>query len=384
MKILYILKTNTGAAWAYRIVKWIVENKNVDFTVVMPNDKEGYAKKYKELGVKVIGLDVSLPVKKIWKIFSIRKSIKALIAEEKPDLIHMHFVTNVLMMRLAVRNVAIPRLFQVPGPLHLESKLFKFAELVLKNKYDYWAPSCKKTEEIYKKSGIPEERLFLCYYGDDVKSISDFNTDLRLRKQYNIPSDSPIVATVSYFYKPKYHMLQFRGLKGHEDFIDAFSIVLKKYPEATGVVIGGPWGNSEKYMNKVIAYAQKKCGDKIIFTGYRNDVFNIYNEINVTVHPSHSENLGGAFESLALGVPTVSTDIGGFPDIVIDGKTGYTAPKKDPQKLALAIQKMLDDPENAVKMAKEGQKHVYNLCDINKTANDVYKAYNEILSKNSK
>lgn len=381
MKILYILKTNYGAAWAFRQAKWIKDNFGVEFVVVIPNETEGYASKYKEEGMKVIEADLSLPLKKPWLYKQRKRLLNEIVNKEKPDLIHCHFVINILFSRIALKKSKIPRLFQVPGPLHLENFFFRNIEIGLKNQYDYWAGACKKTCEIYRKNNIEDDRVFLCYYGDDIKSIMDVEPDGRLRAQYGIGNDTEIVSTVSYFYKPKYYLMQFRGLKGHEDFLDAMSIVCKKRPGVKAVVVGGPWGNSQRYMDKVCRYAKKKCGDSVIFTGYRNDVLKIYKEMDVVVHPSHSENLGGALESLALSVPTISTNVGGFTDIVIDNETGYVVDKKSPEQLAAAILKMLENKQKAKEMAKNGQKIVYKLCDINSTAKSVYDTYCEILSR---
>ncbi len=77
------------------------------------------------------------------------------------------------------------------------------------------------------------------------------------------------------------------------------------------------------------------------FTGFKTNMKDIYRELDVAVHPSLSENLGGAGESLAAGVPTITTDIGGFPDIIQDGKTGFLVPVKRPDKIAEAVARVL-------------------------------------------
>lgn len=89
--------------------------------------------------------------------------------------------------------------------------------------------------------------------------------------------------------------------------------------------------------------------------------------------------MGGAAESLAAGVPTISTNVGGFPDIVVNGKTGYTADKASPMQLANAIDQMLQNYPDALEMAKTGQKHVEKLLDINYTSQEVYEFYKNIL-----
>ena len=325
--------------------------------------------------------DVSLPVSKPWLFWNRKKLINQIINEEQPDIIHIHFVTNIIMFRLALKKSKVPRLFQVPGPLHLESKFFKKLDIKTANDLDYWAPSCIRSQKIYENEGVNSNKNFLAYYGGaGGKTIEEFEENSNiLHKQFDIPDNNILIGMVSYFYKPKWYLGQKRGIKGHEDFIDAIEILNKKFDNITAVIIGGPWDNSYKYEEKVKQYAQKKGLKNIIFTGFRNDIKKIYKELNIAVHPSHSENLGGAAESLAAGVPTIATNIGGFPDIVINDKTGYLCEPKNPDSLAKEIEKMIVDKDKTLQMAKEGKKMVKDLLDINNTATRVLEIYKMML-----
>jgi glycosyltransferase involved in cell wall biosynthesis len=95
----------------------------------------------------------------------------------------------------------------------------------------------------------------------------------------------------------------------------------------------------------------------------------------VAVHPSHSENVGGAEESLLLGVPTIATNVGGFPDLVRPGQTGWLVPPADPPKLAEAIEQALGDRAAARAGAVRGQALAREMLDVNNTVKDVLKAY---------
>ena len=382
MKILQVVKTNIGANWAFTQAKWLAEH-GVDIVTVLPSLKGGMAEKYQLNGLKVIKGDFALPINEPWKLIRRIREINHIVNDVNPDIIHCHFVTNIMMMRLALKKSNIPRLFQVPGPLHLESKLFKKGEMILSNNNDFWAGACKKTCDIYIKSGIPQGKVFLAYYGGyGGKACDEYKEETNiLHDDYKLTSDKILVGMVSYFYKPKAHLMHTRGLKGHEDFIDAIALVRKRHPEVIGVIIGDAWGNSHNYVEKVKRYAHKKCKDGIIFTGFRNDMKDIYKELDIAVHPSHSENLGGAAESLAAGVPTISTNIGGFPDIVIDNVTGYTVDIKSPEKLSETIISMILNYEDARNMALVGQSKIREMLDIENTAKNIYDIYHSIIQE---
>ncbi len=378
IKVLQVVKTNRGATWALNQAIHLKE-RGVEIITVLPKISGGSAEKYKENGLAVIEGDWRLPVHKPWRFFSVCKHIRQIIKQVKPDILHLHFVTNVLMCRMALKKDKTPRLFQVPGPLHLESGLTSYIERHTATKVDYWAGACKKTCSIYTDKGIEPRRVHLAYYGIPHQDVQQDEIKNILRSEYGISDDAVIVAMVSYFYKPKKYLGQKRGIKGHEDFIDAIKPVIKKYPYVVPVIVGNAWDGAEAYEKKVKAYAKNKLGEKVIFTGYRGDVYDIYPEIDFVVHPSHSENLGGAAESLMLAVPTISSDVGGFPDIVIPGETGCLVKSKNSEDLAEKIIWAIEHRDEMKVMAKKGQVLVKELLELKNTATKVHEVYLKIL-----
>lgn len=371
MKVLHLLKTSEGASWALRLMKELV-SYGIEVHVALPERGSLYPK-YTEYGIHVHPYVCSLKT-----LGRSSKDLRAIVDKVKPDIIHSHFVLTTLIMRLALRRSNIPRIFEVPGPLHLEHWHTRWVDPFLAQKNDYWIATCKWTRDRYIKSGINPNRVFLTYYGSNI-SHKSYESG-KLRAEFNISPSTYIVAMVAYMYAPKHFLGQKRGLKGHEDFIDAISILNKKYHDIIGVCIGGPWAGATQYEQQVKDYA-KRSSANIIFTGTRNNVGELYQDIDCVVHPSHSENLGGAGESLSLGVPTIATNIGGFPDVVINNKTGILVPPENPEEIAMAIERMYLDREFAKSCAENGQKLVYNLLDVRNTSKDVYKFYNEILSR---
>jgi valyl-tRNA synthetase len=140
--------------------------------------------------MNIIEGDWRLPITKPWRFFSVCKQIRKTIKQVQPDILHLHFVTNVLMCRLALRKDKTPRLFQVPGPLHLESSITSFAERCTATKADYWAGACKKTCSIYTDKGISPQRVHLAYYGVPHKEASQGVSKNILRSEYGIADDA--------------------------------------------------------------------------------------------------------------------------------------------------------------------------------------------------
>lgn len=366
MKSLHLVKTSTGATWAFRLMRDLVAMGD-EVHVAMPVDGI-LVPKYKEAGIIIHELNYSMT-----RVFKTMKAIREVVEEVKPDIVQSHFVLCTLLMRLALRNNPVTRVFEVPGPLHLEHAIYRNVDLLTaQKKKDFWIATCQWTLDKYKKCGISEDRLFLTYYGGDLTDVHYEKG--KLRGELGLKDDDIIVGMVAYMYAPKKYLGEKRGLKGHEDLIDAIAMIQEKYPNMHLVFIGAAWDGATAYEQKVIAYG-KKMVRNVHFLGTRNNVPELYQDFNMVVHPSHSENLGGAAESLMLAVPTIATSVGGFPDIVIPGKTGYLVPPFAPQKIAEAIEEVVAHPDEAKKLATQGKDYLYDLLNAKKTSKDVYNFY---------
>lgn len=370
MKVLHLVKTSTGASWAYRLMRDLVQ-MGEEVHVAMPLGG-ALVEKYVDSGIVVHELDFS-----IRNAVPAMRQLRKIVEDVKPDIVHSHFVLTTLLMRLALRNVGVPRVFEVPGPLHLEHFMFRNADLLTAQKgKDFWIPTCRWSLDRYRQSGIGDERLFLTYYGGDLVD-REYQSGL-LRAELGLSQADIVVGMVAYMYAPKWYLGERRGLKGHEDLIDAVAMLQDKYPDLHLVFVGGPWEGADKYARKVTAYGSGKVRN-VHFLGTRSNVPELYQDFDMVVHPSHSENLGGAAESLLLGIPTIATDVGGFPDIVIPGKTGYLVKADDPYSIANAIERVIARPEEAKAMAEYGRKYLRNLLDSKKTSADVYDFYRQLI-----
>lgn len=379
MKVLHLLKTSVGASWALRQIRELVK-LDIEVHVALPGGGPMVGR-YDDIGAVEHYLQTDFPTRALWKSFGVSKQLSELVDSIHPDIIQSHFVGTTLSMRLFLKGKRnVPRIFQVPGPLHLEHPFFRQIEIATANISDVWIGSCKWTCDRYKQSGIASQRIFLSYYGTDIETYVP-KPPGKLRKELRLEHHCNIIGMVAYMYAPKRYLGQNRGLKGHEDLIDAFRICLDHDPNIRCVIVGGAWNNATKYELAVRNYAQEKCGDKIIFLGTRQDVPDIYADFDVAIHPSHSENVGGAVESCLLGVPTIATKVGGFPDLIRDGETGWLVPPKNPQELASAILEALNNPAEAKKRALSGQKLARDLFDVRRTAAEVKSIYSQILNR---
>jgi glycosyltransferase involved in cell wall biosynthesis len=380
MKILHIVKTATGATWVYHQVR-VLRSLGFEVVVALPSATDGLAPKYQEAGATVVPLNLDFPAKHPWQIRAVLKSCRTLVKNVRPDIIHTHHVGTTLVVRAALgKSSRIQRIFQVPGPLHLEHSFFAHLDTVLAGPQDHWIAGCRWTRRKYQQLGIPPERVFLSYPGTDLNLFTCTRKN-NLRSELRLAPDTPLVGMVCYMYAPKRFLGQTTGLKGHEDFISAFQIAKKQIPDLRGVIIGGAWNGAASYEKHLRKLGRSACNGSLTFLGTRSDVPALYPDLDLAVVPSHSENLGGAVEPFLSGVPVIATNVGGLPDLVQEGISGRLVPPRNSQAISAAMLATLQNRAEAHRLTVAGQKMTRHLFDVQRTAREVAKIYATLASE---
>lgn len=380
-RILQVVKTLDGALWAVQQVRELIK-LGWEVHVVAPKLEGRYLEAWLKTGAKLHALSCEFPTKKPWLLPSIKEKLKTFITELSPDIIHSHFVSTTLMLRYALKDVPIPRLFQVPGPLHLEFTLFGQWETMWSDSNDYWIASSQYIENLYLKGyGIKQDRLFLSYYGTDLPKI-ETTQDSNYRLKLGIPNDAIIFGNVSFIYPPKYYLGQKVGLKGHELIIDGLSSLMRQNPNLWCVFVGQQWGRSQKYFEKIKQKALKES-KQFVFTGYlpQEEVLSIWKCFDFAITLPSSENCGGVIEPMLNAIPTFASRTGGLPEVVLDQKTGYIVKDRTVKSVETCVTQALSDLPRSHEIAQNGKKLVETMFNVERTAKEIDQIYRNILGE---
>ena len=196
MRVLHVVKNSDGAGWAARQVRELVK-LGVDIHVALPSLEGDAIPLWRESGAELHCSDLRFPARTPWRIPDALSRVREIVHEIRPELIHAHFVTCILAVRAALGpNHSIPRIFQVPGPLHLEHALYKRGEIGLAGPRDYWIGASEYIRSLYIAAGLPPDRVFVSYYGFEPRLFRTHRTGI-LRQKLRIPADARVVGNVN-------------------------------------------------------------------------------------------------------------------------------------------------------------------------------------------
>jgi glycosyltransferase involved in cell wall biosynthesis len=147
------------------------------------------------------------------------------------------------------------------------------------------------------------------------------------------------------------HIGRFDPAKNHELLIDAFAIVSGNFP-GTKLLLIGEGDYRARIMKKVV---KNNLTNHVDFLGVRKDIARILSGCDIFVLSSISEGFGLALvEAMAMGLPVVSTNVGGVREVVRDGVNGILVEPNAPGAMAEAIEELIKDKERREQMGKKG------------------------------
>ena len=190
------------------------------------------------------------------------------------------------------------------------------------------------------------------------------------RKKYNIPGDAFVFCFVG----------SVRADKGVNELLRAFKDFSKKNAY---LLLCGDYFAADGVEKELFSWAQEN--DKVIFTGHINDVYNHMAAADVLVHPTYREGFGMVLqEAAALAIPTVTTDIPGASEAIVNGETGLLCRKKDHVSLCETMKKLYSDPETAKSFGIAGRKRIESDFERNMMIDRLIEDYKEIYRETHK
>lgn len=144
------------------------------------------------------------------------------------------------------------------------------------------------------------------------------------------------------------HLSNFRPVKRVLDVIEIFDRVQKQVPARLLMIGDGPERSGAEWLAR-----SKGIQDRVIFMGKQNQVEQKLATADLMLMPSDLESFGlAALEGMACEVPTIATRVGGVPEVIEHGKSGFLAEVGDVETMARYAIEVLSDPDRLVQMGK--------------------------------
>ncbi len=294
--------------------------------------------------------------------------LKEKIKDFKPDIVHAHYASSYgLLGALSgfhpfILSVWGSDVYDFPRSGFLQKHIFRY--------------NLRKADRICSTSNTMKGEIQK--YTSKEIIVTPFGIDLNVFKPFYahhvFPDNSIVIGTVKSL-EQKY---------GIEYLIDAFVLLQKMakgYPIKLLIVGKGSLDLELKTKVKDL-----RIESETVFTGYipPAEIPFYHNMLTISVFPSlsESESFGvSVVEAMACEKPVVVSNIGGLPEVVDDGVTGFIVPPGNAKKLAEAIEKLVKDGQLRISLGKSGRERVQKLYDWEKNLFTIVNLYDEVITK---
>jgi 1,4-alpha-glucan branching enzyme len=246
-----------------------------------------------------------------------------------------------------------------------------FEEKMLEQANKIIAVSYFTKRELLEYYKIPEEKIRVIHNGVDTNKFQPAKDKRKIKEELGFNPNDLAIVSVGRLY----------ARKGLFTLIESMPAVIKRFKNAKFIISGK--GQSDE-MRKLIAYAEKiGVKDNLIFTGYFPDkkLPKLYQAADVFAFSTFYEHHPFAvLEALSTGLPVVTTDVGGIPETIENGKNGFLVEPFNPKQFADRILYLLEHPAEASEMGSLARKTILERFDWRIVVKDVLKVYDEALS----
>lgn len=267
--------------------------------------------------------------------------LRRLLREERPDLVHLHSRRGDGLSLWSARREKVPvvlsRRVDNPEPkLALWLKYPRLARVITIS---------RGIREVLIRQGVPAEKLVCVPSAVDAERFRPIRDRAWFQEEFGVGREDLALGMVA----------QLIPRKGHEVLLEVAARIRAKVPQLRILIFGrGPL--RESLQTRV---RDGGWGSWISFPGFREDMHRVLPCLDLIVHPALTEGLGVALlESAACGVAMVASRVGGIPEIVRDGETGYLVPAGNGPSLEAAVRGLLADPEQRQRFGVAGRRLV--------------------------
>lgn len=296
------------------------------------------------------------------------RGVRQKIVNGEFDIIHCHQYTPYIYGFLAALGTRAKVVFTEHGRFHPDR--YRYKAMLINPVMALVTPAIiaisKATRmALARYEFIPAFKIKVIYNGiqhieSDPKNIAD------IRAKLGLPDNAFVTGTVS----------RLDPVKNQVMMLKAFKLFLQEQSDAWLLMVGdGP--DREMLQRLAIDLA---IGGRVIFTGFIHQPIDYLAAMDVFLLSSHTEGTSMTLlEAMCLGIPSVVTHVGGNPEIVVDGETGFLCPANDESAFAAAMKKLSADAELIRKFAENSRSRFIKRFSAQKMAENYLSLYKHLV-----
>lgn len=295
------------------------------------------------------------------------------------DIVHTHTTKAGILGRIAASIAGVPVIvhglhgstFQAFNSGLLNWLLFLFERLTGRFTDAYISVS-KVLSETYIEKGIgKKDNHYTVYSGMELFKFYHARDKVIYKEKYEelgINAGEFLIGNVA----------RLETRKGHQFLLDVFKNVVEEQEDGHVKLLIIGEGNKRKYLENYVK--ELNLGDKVIFTGYRDDVEELMALMDIFVLTSLREGLPRVLvQAAAVGMPSVAFNVDGVPEIIKDNYNGFLVKVKDVEQLENRIVKYMNNKELVLLHGRNGREFIKNKWSIKGMVDRIDKIYLDLV-----
>jgi glycosyltransferase involved in cell wall biosynthesis len=365
MKVLKIIHTqgHGGAENTFRWLAWGLRRKGVEVIAAVPEvgaqvNENWIAPALEEAEVPYLTFD------KTGSPGQLLKNIGAVIERVRPDIVHSHLLDSNFYSSIACRLKSVPHVCTEHGDVSINKTAVsrvKYGIISLCSRLVICVS--ESVRESASRAVLIKSRLKTVYNGIHFME----NKHSSFREEFGIPDGAVLIGNVGNLYP----------VKGQAYLIRAFAELYSLCPLAVLAIVGR--GGEENRLRQ-LANDLNIPANRIVFTGFRNDIENVMNAFDLYVQPSLSEGHPIAvIEAMSLGIPVIASAVGGIPEIIGEDCYGRLVIPGVWEDLLQVMQEYFVHDETFLEKAHAARSYARDAFSIERMASNYIDVYRQVL-----
>jgi starch synthase (maltosyl-transferring) len=348
----------------YRLLAHSDRQRYAPHVLCLYNGDKVVAQQIRQLGIPVtdLGMTAQWRLDAFWRLYRILR-------QERPSILHTWMFHANIPGRILAKLTGVPAIISSERTMGQEGRFRRWLNRLTGNLPDnIICVSQQVAAFAANEIGLPRARLTVIRNGIDITQFDNLPDQPTARAEFGLPIQAKIMAAIG---RP-------RPVKGFDDLLTAFAQIAAAYPDLYLVFVGD--GLDKRPLQT--AAQQLPCANRVIFLGDQQEIPRLLPAFDLLALPSLWEGLPNVvLEAMAAGLPVVATAVGGTPELISHNETGLLVPPQNPAALAGAIRQLLDHPEQAAQMGRNGRQCAATQFTIEGMVERTETLYEKILQK---